>query len=134
MTHDDSSCAKLLFGCRHPESFKGKWDRAFVVCQCFEDSAVTCGMFDSGKDYIFRTKNLQYGIDIFYDYLKKGWIEMDDTDITATSGMQITPGTTVRVPPKLRRFRMWVCGMVVTALLFCTVISKRKGPIDAHVV
>jgi hypothetical protein len=124
--NDDSPSIKLVFGCRHPESAKGSWDRACVVCQCHGDSTVTYGIFNSGKDYVATTKNIQIGVDMYHKFLKEGWVDMDDTDITATSGTYISPDT-IRVPPKSHRFRTWIGGIIVGATaLFLFHLAKRK--------
>lgn len=75
------------FGCRHPESTRFSWDRAFVACKT--RGSITAAYFDGGMDYI------QHPVDrseaqAVYDGLVKdhGHLPMDAEDIEKTAGLK----------------------------------------------
>ncbi len=94
---------ELAYGCRHPDSKKNEWDKAFVVVKSKDSKNITMAMFDNGMDYIGNTYSYNEAYNAYNHYIKEGWIPMDNDDIEKTAGVTISKETRTK-PYKNNKF------------------------------
>ena len=93
------------YGCRHPSSSKGSWDRALVVAK--EGDHLVIGRFEHGVDYVGNYENPDEAYDLYSMYRDNGWVAMDEKDILQTAGLVVKKS----VP--------WYVGVALLAIGVC---------------
>jgi len=113
---------EFAFGCRHKDSQKGSWDRAFVVVKEFGNPSITASYFDNGMDFIGHPKSVNQAIKDYNRYIEmKDWIRMNVTDIEKTSGVTINPDTAIC--PTMYNTNHQITKCIGATIILCIVIG-----------
>lgn len=92
---------EYTFGCRHPDSLEGDWDRAFVFGKCKGDNIITLAVFNDGKDFVGHVSSYAEAFNQYQGFIKDGWVPMNAIDIKRTSGIDVdAESVTVPWTPK----------------------------------
>lgn len=130
---------EYAFGCRHPESEEGSWDKAFVFGKCIGGDVITMAMFDNGKDFVGYVTSYAYAYEYYQKYIDDGWRPMTAIDLQKTAGLTLETDKTLVVPWKpcftwnSNSTKYLLYGGLVT-LLISLFIFKKKDDLSEQVL
>lgn len=87
-----SAPAEFAYGCRHPKSRPGSWDRAFVAAGTRTGDIVSA-VFDDGMDYVGHLATEGEAEAQYREFISRDYVPMTPEDVTKTSGIDIDEGT-----------------------------------------
>ena len=106
---------EFVFGCRHPESNIGSWDRAMDVGKYVAQAGITLALFENGADLIGHLRSFKEARDEYTKFLKQGWIPMTHEDIKKTAGITVDTDQNDQRKPILP-FSSWTAACIMVPL------------------
>lgn len=115
---------EYVFGCRHPDSEKESWDRAFIVTKPVGCSVmITSALYNNNMDYLGHPLTYNKALVSYNKYIKKGWKPMSVDDLKKTCGVQIDIDTLTQPVQSRKRKPLLIAGAITIALSMFFIIK-----------
>ena len=85
--------SEFAYGCRHPDSRLGSWDRAMVINKPIDSDMITIATFNNNLDYIGHTTSYTDAVSMYRKHISEGWTMMTIEDIQKTAGVEVGSDT-----------------------------------------